>query len=157
MTFKSDLFRVALIDISLSSSDGSDETIDFLFNNDKFLFVDLNFLLKLQLEISSSNVGVDLIFLSLGDLTLNGGFKVVKELKKFSLNLNPSLSLAVLECIKFEVSLVVINVTRSDFIRCSSLNISVDINVVLRAINEVFLKLNEFSEVTTSVDGKERC
>lgn len=157
MTFKSDLFRVALIDISLSSSDGSDETIDFLFNNDKFLLVDLNFLLKLQLEISSSNVGVDLIFLSLGDLTLNGGFKVVKELKKFSLNLNPSLSLAVLECIKFEVSLVVINVTRSDFIRCSSLNISVDINVVLRAINEVFLKLNEFSEVTTSVDGKERC
>lgn len=157
MTFKSDLFRVALIDISLSSSDVSDETIDFLFNNDKFLFVDLNFLLKLQLEISSSNVGVDLIFLSLGDLTLNGGFKVVKELKKFSLNLNPSLSLAVLECIKFEVSLVVINVTRSDFIRCSSLNISVDINVVLRAINEVFLKLNEFSEVTTSVDGKERC
>lgn len=101
MTFKSDLFRVALIDISLSSSDGSDETIDFLFNNDKFLLVDLNFLLKLQLEISSSNVGVDLIFLSLGDLTLNGGFKVVKELKKFSLNLNPSLSLAVLECIKF--------------------------------------------------------
>lgn len=157
MTFKSDLFRVALIDISLSSSDVSDETIDFLFNNDKFLLVDLNFLLKLQLEISSSNVGVDLIFLSLGDLTLNGGFKVVKELKKFSLNLNPSLSLAVLECIKFEVSLVVINVTRSDFIRCSSLNISVDINVVLRAINEVFLKLNEFSEVTTSVDGKERC
>lgn len=157
MTFKSDLFRVALIDISLSSSDVSDETIDFLFNNDKFLLVDLNFLLKLQLEISSSNVGVDLIFLSLGDLTLNGGFKVVKELKKFSLNLNPSLSLAVLECIKFEVSLVVINVTRSDFIRCSSLNISVDINIVLRAINEVFLKLNEFSEVTTSVDGKERC
>lgn len=101
MTFKSDLFRVALIDISLSSSDVSDETIDFLFNNDKFLLVDLNFLLKLQLEISSSNVGVDLIFLSLGDLTLNGGFKVVKELKKFSLNLNPSLSLAVLECIKF--------------------------------------------------------
>jgi len=116
LTFKSDFFRVALIDISLSGSNGSDEISDFLFNGDEIFFVDLDLLLEFQFEVSSGNVRVDLIFLSLSDLSLNGGFKVVKELKKFSFNLSPSFSLSVLECIEFEVSLVVINVTRADFI-----------------------------------------
>jgi hypothetical protein len=74
LAFKSDFFRVALIDVSLSDGNGSDETSNFLLNNDEVFLVDLNLLLELQLEVSSGNVGVDLIFLSLGDFTLNGGF-----------------------------------------------------------------------------------
>jgi len=116
LTFESDFFRIALINIGLSGSNVSNESKDLLLDFYEFLLVDLNLLLELQLEVSSGNVGVDLIFLGLGDLSLDGGFKIVEEFKKFSFNLSPSFSLAVLESIEFEVSLVVVNVTRANFI-----------------------------------------
>jgi hypothetical protein len=155
LTFESDFFGIALIDIGLSGGDVSNESKDLLLDFYEIFLVDLNLLLELQLEVSSGNVGVDLIFLGLGDLSLDGGFKVVKELKKFSFNLSPSFSLSVLEGIEFEVSLVVVNVTRANFVGSSSLNISVGSNIILRVINELFLKLDELGEVTTSVDGEE--
>jgi hypothetical protein len=155
LTFESDFFGIALIDIGLSGGDVSNESKDLLLDFYEILLVDLNLLLELQLEVSSGNVGVDLIFLGLGDLSLDGGFKVVKELKKFSFNLSPSFSLSVLEGIEFEVSLVVVNVTRANFVGSSSLNISVGSNIILRVINELFLKLDELGEVTTSVDSEE--
>ena len=116
MTFESNFFGIALIDIGLSGGDVSNESKDLLLDFYEILLVDLNLLLELQLEVSSGNVGVDLIFLGLGDLSLDGGLKVVKELKKFSFNLSPSFSLSVLEGIEFEVSLVVVNVTRANFV-----------------------------------------
>ena len=76
----------------------------------------MDLLFKFQLEVSSSNVGVNLVFLGLSNLGFNGGFKVIEELDKFSFNLNPSFSLTIVESIEFEISLVVINVTGADFI-----------------------------------------
>jgi hypothetical protein len=116
LTFESDFFGIALINIGLSSSNVSNESIDLLLDFNEFFLVDLNLLFELQLEVSSGNIGVDLIFLGLGNLSLDGAFKIVKELKKFSLNLNPSFSLAVLESFEFEVSLVVVNVSRANFV-----------------------------------------
>lgn len=116
MSFESDFFRIALINIGLSSSNVSNESKDLLLDFNEIFLVDLNLLFELQLEFSSGNVGVDLIFLGLSDFTLNGGFKVIKELKKFSLNLNPSFSLTVLECIEFKISLAVVNVTSANFV-----------------------------------------
>ena len=78
--------------------------------------VDLDFLFEFKFEVSSCNVRSNLVFLSLSDLSLNSGLETVEYFKEFFLNLNPSFSVTVLEVVKSKVSLVVVNVARTDFI-----------------------------------------
>jgi hypothetical protein len=71
-------FTSALLNVGLVSSNFSFELNDLLLDLDEISLVDLDFLFELKLEIGGSNVGSDLIFLSLNNLSLDGGFKTVK-------------------------------------------------------------------------------
>ena len=109
-------FTSALVNIGLVSSNFSFEFNDFLLDLDEISLVDLDLLFELKFEIGGSNVRSDLVFLSLSNLSLDGGFKTVKYFEEFLLDLRPSLSGAILEVVKSKICLVVINVTRADFV-----------------------------------------
>jgi hypothetical protein len=72
------LFRSALINVSLVSGDFSFEFHDSLLNLNEISLVDLDFLFELKFEVSSGDVGSNLVFLGLNDLTTDSGFKVIK-------------------------------------------------------------------------------
>jgi hypothetical protein len=72
------------------------------------------------------------------------------------LNLRPALSVTVLEVVKSKICLVVVNVTSADFVRRTSLDISVSFNSILGGVNVLLLELNKFIVVTSLVDLEER-
>lgn len=72
------------------------------------------------------------------------------------MNLRPALSVTVLEVIKSKISLAVVNVTRSDFIRRTSLDIGVSLNIIFGTVDVLFLEFNKFIVVTSLVDLEER-
>lgn len=71
-------FRSALVNVGLVRSDFSNEPNDFLLNLNEVSLIDLNFLFELKFEVSSCNVRSNFVFLGLGNLSLDGGFKVIK-------------------------------------------------------------------------------
>jgi hypothetical protein len=72
------------------------------------------------------------------------------------LNLRPSLSGTVLEVFKSKILLVIVNVTRSNFIRRTSLDFSVSLNIIFRTVDVLLLEFNKFIVVTSLVNLEER-
>jgi hypothetical protein len=78
LSYESGLFRSALVNVGLVSGDVSNEFNDFLLNLNEISLVDLDFLFEFKLEVSSCDVRSNFVFLGLGNLSLDGGFKVIK-------------------------------------------------------------------------------
>jgi len=78
LAYEVGLFRSALINVGLVSSDLSFEFNDSLLNLNQVSLVDLDFLFELKFEVSSGDVGSNLVFLGLGNLSLDSGFKVIE-------------------------------------------------------------------------------
>lgn len=65
---------VTVVNVFVVLSNGGSQSSNGLLPLSKFSFIDLDFVFKFALEVSSSGVGVNFIFLSLLDLGFNSLF-----------------------------------------------------------------------------------
>lgn len=137
-------------------SDGSGQRDDSLLPLGELTLVNVDFVFELELVVSGSRVSIDFVSLGLDDLSIDGLFEGVQKLQQELLNLVPSESFTTLELVKIDVTLVVINVTSTDFVRSSVLNGFIGIDGVVIGVNVLLFELSKFFVSTSLVERNEK-
>lgn len=137
-------------------SDGSGQSDDGLAPLGELDLVNIDFVFELELVVSSGRVGIDFISLGLDDLSIDGLFEGVQKFQQELLNLVPSESFSTRELFKIEITLVVINVTSTDFVSSSVVNGFIGIDGVVIGVNVLLFELSKLFVSTSLVERNEK-
>lgn len=143
-------------DVVFIISNGSGQINDGLSPLGELILVNIDFVFELELVVSSGGVGVNFVGLSLSDLGINGIFQSIEEFQQKLLNLVPSESFVTGELFKIDITLVVINVTSTDFFIRSVVDGLIGIDGVVISINVLLFEFNELFISTSLVEGNEK-
>lgn len=133
---------MAFISISLLLDEKDLQISKVLLFLGELLFEEFNFLQKSILVVSECNRSLDFIIDCILHFLLNFGFQFIENSNEFILILCPVLASSSSEIFEFQIALIIIDMARSDFFISSCLSREIDINCILRRINQIVLHLH---------------